>query len=273
MSLTSKIIFVTSMLLCTALCIWVAVSFGGPGTTAMWCLAVSCIVVSAVVLLIKGPKQDSLPGFRVDGALEPTFRLARSELGAKNETWQLVLGSTQCTLIRPDRTNATSFARKWAPMAIRLPGFINGKYLGVVTEAWSPPRDDRAVNPGELMHAVKSIRSWDDRDTPYYWFAAPKELVGEIRGYFDRAADELGAEAAGPLQIKARRILLSGALGLAAGAAVLGFGIVAMAAPDRGDNDRRGRTIGLGVVLTLIGLWRLGQGIAVKREARRISQN
>ena len=98
-------------------------------------------------MLVGVLKPENLPHFRVETVREPTFRLVRSETAAKGEIWQLVLGNSQCTLIRPDRTRATSFARKWAEMTIRLPGFVKGELLGIVTEEWSPPDEDGGSRP------------------------------------------------------------------------------------------------------------------------------
>jgi len=271
-SLASRIIFVACMLPCAGLCAWAALAFGGPGETAMWVLAGLCVLVSVIVLLIKGPRQEKVPNLRVEGAREPTFRLTRSEKGANGEIWQLVLGNSQCTLIRPDGTNGTTFARKWVEFAIRLPGFVSGNLLGIVTEDWSPPDDERRITRGELLRAAKSVRRIDDRDTPYYWFSAPKELIQVIEDYRRRTQVELGAEAAGPLLIKARRCVLSGALGLTAGIGVLIFGIVSVLGQSGEPANGPPRSIGLGAVISLVGLWRLGQGIALQRQAGRVSR-
>ncbi len=272
MSLTSRIIFVTSMLLCAGLCAWAALAFGGPGVTVMWVLAALCVLVSVVVALIKSPGPEKLQNFRVEGAGEPTFRLVRVEEGTKGEIWQFVLGSSQCTLIRPDGIHATTFARKWAQIAIRLPGFVSGDLLGIVTEDWSPPADEGWITQGELLRAAKSIRSVNDRDTRYYWFSAPKDLIREIENYRRRTHAELGAEAAGPILIKARRYILSGAIGLTAGIVVLLFGIESFIRQDGGPTNRRTKTVALGIVISLIGLWRLAQGIGLQRQAGRVSR-
>jgi hypothetical protein len=272
MSLAARIIFVTSMLLCAALCTWAALAFGGPGETAMWVLAGLCVVVSVVVLLIKGPGTERLQSSRVEGAREPTFRLVGSEMGAHGKTWQLVLGDSQCTLIRPDGTPATTFPRKWVEIAIRSPGFVSGSLLGIVTEDWSPPDNERRMTPGELLRAARSIRRQDDRDTPYYWFSAPEDLIHAIEDYRRRTLVELGAEAAGPLLIKARRCILSGVIGMTAGIGILLFGIASLMGQGGGAADRGARTVGLGVAISLIGLWRLGRGIALQRQAWRVSR-
>jgi len=272
MSLPSRIIFITSMLLCAGLCVWAALAFGGPAATTMWVLASLCGLVSAVVFLIKGPKLETLPHYRVEGARVPTFRLVRSEKGAKGEIWQLVLGDSQCELIRPDGTQATAFARKWAEMAIRLPGFVSGELLGIVTEDWSPPEYERAITPGDLLRAAKKIRHWDDRDTPYYWFAASKELIQEIEDYRGRTRALLGSEAAGPLRIKARRCILSGVIGLAAGTGLLLFGVVSLLGQDGREASSRAGPVGFGTVITLIALGRLAQGIALYRQAGQASR-
>ena len=155
MSLPSRIIFATSMSLCAVLCIWAALAFGGPGATAMWVVAGVCILVSVVVMLLKSPRPKELANFRVERAREPTFRLLQAEKGGKDEIWQLVLGQTRCDLIRPDGTVATTFARKWAEMAIRLPGFVRGEHLGIVTEEWTPPDDRSGITVGEASTPPK----------------------------------------------------------------------------------------------------------------------
>jgi hypothetical protein len=269
MSLASRIIFATSMSLCAVLCIWAALAFGGPGATAMWVVAGVCILVSVVAMLIKSPRSKALENFRVEGAREPTFRLIHAEKGGKDEIWQLVLGRTRCELIRPDGTVATTFARKWAEMAIRLPGFVRGEHLGIVTEDWTPPDDRSGITVGEVIHAAKNIRRWDDADAPYYWFSAPKELIREIEDYQRRTKTELGAaEAAGPIGIKARQVVLSGAVGLGVGLAVLPFGVMRFMEQDGQPGGGRVRLLALGAVISLIGLWRLGQGILLYRGSR-----
>jgi hypothetical protein len=107
----------------------------------------------------------------------------RSERGANGEIWQRVLGDARRTLIRPDGTRATTFARKWADTAIRLPGFVSGELLGIVTEAWSPPDDERWLAPDALLQAAKSIRRTSDRDTPFYWFSPSTDLTRLIEDY------------------------------------------------------------------------------------------
>jgi hypothetical protein len=266
MSVASRIIFVSAMLPCAGLCVWCALAFGGPGATAMWVLAALCVLVSVVVLLIKGPAQENPQNFRVEGAREPTFRLS----GADGEIWQLVLGDSECTLIRPDSTHATTFARKWAEIAIRLPGFVSGSHLEIVTEDWSPPDDERWITQGGILRAAKSVRHRDDRDTPYYAFSAPKDLIREIEDYQRRTRLELGAEVVGPLLIKARRCILNGVVGLTAGIGILLFGILSLMGQDGGATDGQRRALALGGVISVIGLWRLSHGIALYRRAGRV---
>ena len=85
MSLASRIIFAISALLCASLCAWAALTFGEPATTPMWVMTAICVLVAVVVMLIRGPRPETLPHFRVETAREPTFRLVRSETGAKGE--------------------------------------------------------------------------------------------------------------------------------------------------------------------------------------------
>ena len=267
MSLPSRIIFVTSALLCAALCTWAALTFGEPASTPMWCFTAGCVVVAVVVWFIKARVRQELENIRVEGAREPTYRLVRSEKGAKGEIWQLVLGNAQCTLIHPDGTHASSFARKWADTAIRLPGFVSGELLGIVTEAWSPPDDDRWLAPDALRQAAKNIRHASDRDTPFYWFSPSTELTRVIDDYRQRTVAELGPEATGPLLINARRCIVSGAIGLAVGIGMLVFGIVNLGGQGLGQAKGPTRVLGFGIVVSVIGLCRLGQGFALYRKA------
>jgi hypothetical protein len=272
MSLPTRIIFVSAMLACAALCAWAAVAFGGPGATVMWALTGGCILIAIVVWLIKARPPENLESIRVEGAPEPTFRLVRRDVGAAREIWQLVLGSSHCTLIRPDGTQATTFARKWADTAIRRPSFVSGELLGIVKEDWTPPDDTVGVTPGELFQAARTIRHVADRDIPCYWFSAPPDLLVEIDAYQRRTIVELGAEAAGPLRIKARRFVLSGGIGLVVGIGLLAYGAAALLGKGEAPADRRIRPIALGAVIALLGLWRLGQGFTVYRQAGRVSQ-
>ena len=108
----------------------------------------------------------------------------------------------------------------------------------------------------------------DDRDTKYYWFKVPNELIQVIEDYLGRTRVELGAEAAGPLLIKARRAILSGVAGLVAGIGLLIFGIMNLMGQDGGGATRGGRPVGLGAVILAIGLWRVGQGIGAAQTGR-----
>jgi hypothetical protein len=272
MSLASRIIFVSSMLAFAALCTWVALAYGGPAGPVMWGLSAACVGISVVVWLIKARPPKILENIRVEGAREPTFRLLGSDKGTKGKIWQLVLGNTQCTLIRPDGTRATTFARKWADTAIRLPGFVNGELLGIATEEWSPPDEERFITQDALFNAAKSIRRTSDRDTPYYWFSPSKELIREIEEYRRRTVAELGAEAAGPLLIKARQSILSGLVGLAAGIGLLIFRFMSAAEPAAAPAKSGEKVLTLGAIISLIGLWRIGQGIVLHRQAGRIAQ-
>ena len=66
--------------------------------------------------------------------------------------------------------------------AIALPSFVKSNdALGVVTEAWSPPDDDRWLAPGELLRAARGLKRHDDFDTPYYFQRANRKL--EIRSF------------------------------------------------------------------------------------------
>ncbi len=268
MSLASRIIFVSCMMACAALCAWAAVSFGGPATTPMWIISGVCVLVAVVAWFIKAPAPTTLDNVRVEGAREPTFRLVRTDKGAKGEIWQLVLGKTQCTLIRPDGTHATTFARKWADTAIKLPGFVAGKMLGIVTEEWTPPDEERWLTKDALFQAAKSIRRASDRDVPCYWFSPSEEVTAEIEEYERRTLLELGPEAAGPLLIKARQCTLSGAIGLGVGIVILGIWLMQPSAQAGGPAKSGSKMLGLGAVISVIGLWRIGQGIALRHESR-----
>ena len=268
MSLATRILFASSMLACAALCGWAAVSFGGPATTAMWGMAAVCSIVAVVVWMIKAPKE--LENVRVDGAREPTFRLRRSEPGVNREIWQLVLGNTQCKLIRPDGTPATTFDRKWAETAIMLPGFVSGEMLRIVKVDWLPPDEDRPLTH-DLVQAAKSIRPSSARDADYYWFSPSKEVIQEIEDYKKRTFTELGSEATGPLLIKARQCILSGLAGLSAGIGLLVYRFMSTAGQAAAPANSGGKAIALAGVITLIGVWRIGQGIVHYTQARGIA--
>jgi hypothetical protein len=268
MSLATRILFASSMLACAVLCGWAAVSFGGPATTPMWSLAGVCTLVAVVVWMIKAPRE--LENVRVEGAREPTFRLRRSEPGVKGEIWQLVLGNTQCTLIRPDGTAATTFDRKWAETAITLPGFVSGEMLRIVKEDWSPPDEERPITH-DLAEAAKSLRHSSARAADYYWFSPSKEVNQEIEDYKKRSIAELGSEATGPLLIKARQCILSGLVGLAAGIALLVYRFMSTAGQAAAPGNSGGKAIAFAGVISLIGLWRIGQGIVHYSQARRIA--
>jgi hypothetical protein len=116
------------------------------------------------------------------------------------------------------------------------------------------------------------IRHTGDRDTsPCYWFSTTKDLIREIEDYQARTRSELGPQAAGPLRIKARQCILSGVLGLIAGIGLLIFGIVSFMGPGEGPPAQRLRPVMLGALISLIGLWRLGQGIVLNAQAQRVS--
>jgi hypothetical protein len=273
MNLPTRILFASSALACAALCAWAAISFGGPATTTMWMISGGLVVVAIVIWLIKDRPPETLASIRVEGAREPTYRLERSEAGAKGEIWQLVLANSHCTLIRPDGAQSTSFARKWFDMAVHMPGFVSGEMLRIVKEDWTPPEDGSGITAGDLLHAARSIRRTADREADFYWFKAPNDLVTVIEEYRRRTFAELGAEVAGPLRIKARGILLTGGIGLVAGIALLAFGIMSAEARADAPATKRTRTIALGAVIAMIGLWRLGHGISVYRQSRQVSQD
>ena len=207
MSLPSRIIFATSLTICAALCVWVAVAFGGPSEQAMWILAVVCMLVSIGSLFLRDRKRKELPDFRVIDAPEPTYRLIHAESRGRDEIWQLVLGKTHCELIRPDGTRASRFPRSWAELGIRLPGFVSGEHLGVATEEWSPAEDDRHdVATGDILDAAKKITQWGAADIPCFWFLAPKPLIREIESYRKQTRIQSGSEVARPIRIKGDEI-------------------------------------------------------------------
>jgi hypothetical protein len=269
MSLTTRILFASSMLACAALCGWAAVSFGGPGTTAMWGMTGVCTLVAVVVWMIKAKAPMELENVRVEGAREPTFRLIRSEPSVKGEIWQLVLGNTHCTLIRPDGAPATTFDRKWAGTAITLPGFISGEMRRIVKEDWSPPDEERPFTH-DLAEAARSIRPSAAREADYYWFSPSKEVIQEIEDYKKRTFTELGSEATGPLLIKARQCIVSGLVGLAAGIALLGYRFMSTAGQAPAPGNSGSKAIAFAGVISVIGMWRIGQGIIHYTQVRRI---
>ncbi len=271
MSLPSRIMFVSAMLAVAALCVWVALSYGGPGTALMWGLTAACVGISIVVWFFKAPEPERLASIRVEGAIEPTYRLMPAEKGAKGEIWQLVLGKTQCALMRPNGERATSFARKWADAAIRLLGFVNGEFLGVVTEDWAPPDSERFLTPDALLKAGKSIRSWADRDTPYYWFVPSKELIQVIQDYKRHTLVELGAEAGDAVLVKARQFMLSGSVGLAAAMGLFIFNFAKASWQGQTPAILGSKPVALGGVIGAIGLWRLGQGVMLYRQTSKSS--
>jgi hypothetical protein len=275
MSLASRILFAGSMLACAALCCWAAVSFGGPAATLMWGLAGVCTLIAVVVWLIKPAKE--LENVRVEGAREPTFRLSRYGPGVKGEIWQLVLGKTQCRLIRPDGTPATAFDRKWAETAIRMPGFVSGDMLAIVKEDWSPP-DEEHPFAHDLAQAARSIqhmsghaRILSDHDEGFYWFSPSKELIQAIEEYKKLTFSALGSEASGPLLIKARQCVLSGLVGLAAGIALFVYRFMNGPAPAAIPGNRDARALAIAGMLTLFGVWRIGQGIVHYNKAVRFA--
>jgi hypothetical protein len=267
MSLASRIIFVASMLACAVLCAWAAISFGGPATTPMWGLAGLCVVISVVVWFLKAPKE--LENVRVEGVLEPTFRLARFEPGARGEIWQLVLGNARVTLIRPDGTPATTFARKWAETAIALPGLVSGELLRVVREDWSPP-DETHWLAEDIVRAAKSIRRPEDRDTDYYWFSPSNEVIEQIEDYKRQTIAELGVEAAVPLRIKARQCILSGLAALGVGIGIVAFRFTSAPVQAVAPANSGTRALAFAGVITLIGVWRIGRGIGFYGRAGQV---
>ncbi len=267
------------MTICAALCVWVAVAFGGPSERAMWILAVVCVLGSIVSLFLRERKRKDLPDFRVIDALEPTYRLIHAEIGGRDEIWQLVLGKTHCELIRPDGSRASRFARSWAELGIRLPGFVSGEHLGVATDEWSPPEDDlHDVSTGEIFEAAKKITRWGAAEIPCYWFLAPKPLIREIDSYRKQTRLECGSDVARPIRIKARRDLVTGVIGLLAGVPILAIGVVQFIEnpQQRGRNagppdHNRARLPALGGVIAFLALWRLGRGIALRHQAARLA--
>ncbi len=272
MNLPSKILFAAALLPISALCVWVALAFGGPGTTVMWTLAAITFAVVVGIWLIPAPRPGGEVPVRVEGAAEPTFHLVRNEPGAKGEVWKLRLGRESFSLIRPDGTVATTQPRAWALLAIQRPGFVKGELLGVATEQWSPPDDKGWLSPGSLAQDARSIRKFDDRDgVMCYWFQAPRELVHEVGLYLDQTPSEVGSGIAAPLMIKARRGLRLGLIGLVIGVGITTFGIsMTPQAPRRpGDQDPRVRTIALGAIIAIVGFARIISGLRSQSQARR----
>ncbi len=274
MNVPSKIIFAAALLPCAGLCIWAAISFGGPMTTMMWAFAAIAFAVVVAVWLIPSPRPGGDVPVRVEGTAEPTFHLVREEPGAKGEVWKLRLGRESFSLIRPDGAIVTTRPRAWAILAIQRPGFVKGELLGVATEAWSPPEGERWLSAGTLAHDARSIRSLDDRDgVPCYWFQAPRELIEEVELYLEETPREAGPGVAAPLLIKARRGIRLGLIGTIIGVGIVAFGIAMpqRAQPRPGAQDPRIRTIALGGIISVVGFARLVGGLRSRGEARRYS--
>ena len=68
--------------------------------------------------------------------------------------------------------------------------------------------------------------------------------------------------------IKARQAILSGAVGLGVGLAILPFGVMRFMEQDGQPGGGRVRLLVLAAFISLIGLWRLGQGILLNRGSR-----
>ena len=178
------------------------------------------------------------------------------------------------TLIPPDGSVATTSPGGLGPPGDPAAnGFVRGELLGVATEAWAPPEDERWITAEALAQDVRSIRRFaDGGGVPCYWFEAPPELVAEVGRYLDETPREAGAGVAAPLRAKARRGVRSGFIGLVVGVLVLAFGIASPARPPGrpGESDPRVRTIVLGAMISLVGLVRLVQGLRAQGEARRL---
>jgi hypothetical protein len=277
MSLVSRILFAGSMLACAALCGWAAVSFGGPAVMPMSIIGGICVVIAVVVWMIKGAKE--LENVRVEGEREPTFRLKRSEPGFKEEIWQLVLGKTECKLMRPDGTPATTFARKWAETAIKLPGFVSGEMLRIVREDWSPPdaehwlARDLTQAAKSLTHAAGDVRPHAHRYDEYYWFSPSKEVIEQIENYKKESVNELGIEAAAPLLIKARQCILTGLLGLAGGIGLFVYRFMTAEGLAAAPANSGTKAMAFAGVVSLIGVWRIGQGFLHYSHAGRIARD
>jgi hypothetical protein len=279
MSLPSRIIFAASMATCAALCIWVALAWGGPSERSMWILAVLCVAGALAVLVFRGRTRNEVVDFRVENAPTPTFRLINAE-SKEQEVWQLVLGETHCELIRPDGSLESRFRRSWAEIAIQLPGFVSGEHLGIATADWSGPEEnEREVSPGEVLGAAKRVARWGDSEVPRHWFLAPKGLIREITDYRKQSLAQSGSEVARPIRLKARRDLASGILGLFIGGAILGFGVTqflkSRARPNpngQAPNRNRTRLPALGGFILFLALWRLGRGVALSRQAARLDR-
>jgi hypothetical protein len=227
--------------------------------------AAVCAAVGVAILLVKDPKRYEVEALRVEGAREPTYRLTRVDKGAKGEIWQLVLGQTECTLVRPDGSGATHFARQWAPLAIQLPGFVEGADLLIVQESWSPPEDESWASAGQLISDVRRVSQWGpDRNAPYYHFHGDKRLVPVIQEYVHQSSYVVGAGASQSFRIQGRRSLRGGAIGVAVGVPLVLYGAWVAGS---GPGNSFPRILGLGIVISLIGAGRIVNGILNLRKA------